>query len=121
MQALTKGLVAGAVGLLVLVPAGIAIADDDDDSRPHDPVCTEDQRHDHWQLQDRMHDAVHVVVEESCPGTGPGPADHRADDNRPGMPNDNRPGMHVDDTPGMHDGRVDDARGPVGEHQRMGR
>ena len=118
MQALTKGLVAGAVGLLVLVPAGIAIADDDGSwlHDPHDPVCTEDQRHDHWQVQDRMHDGMQVVIDEVCPGVGPART-AGSDDDRPAMPNDDRPGMPNDDRAGWHDERS----GPVGDHHRMGR
>lgn len=145
MQALTKGLVAGAVGLSVLVPAGIAIADDDDDSWRHDPISTENQRQDHWRVQDLMHDGMQVVIDEACPGVGParspGGDDRPAmpNDDRPATPNDDRPGMPNDDRPAMPNGRPgthddrpampnddqagwhDERPGPVGDHHRMGR
>jgi hypothetical protein len=53
MRTLTKGLAAGAVGLAVLVPAGIAVAADDGDAPPT-PACTVDQRQDHLEAHDRL-------------------------------------------------------------------
>jgi hypothetical protein len=52
MRTLTKALTAGAIGLAVLVPGGLALADDSDPSPA--PVCTAEQRHDHQETRDRL-------------------------------------------------------------------
>jgi hypothetical protein len=52
MRTLIKGLAAGAVGLAVLVPGGIALADDNDPSPA--PVCTADQREERQETRDRL-------------------------------------------------------------------
>jgi hypothetical protein len=52
MRTLTKGLVAGAVGLAVLVPGGFAVADDGDPSAT--PVCTAEERQERWETRDRL-------------------------------------------------------------------
>lgn len=54
MRTLTKGLIAGAVGLAVLVPGGLALADDGDPAPSPAPVCTADQRQDHQETRDRL-------------------------------------------------------------------
>ena len=98
MRTLTKGLAAGAVGLAVLVPTGLAVAADDGDTPPT-PTCTADQRRDHqvahdWlraetldQLRqegvtdpDEVRDRLHDAMEEDHPAmpgprAGMGPAD----------------------------------------------
>jgi hypothetical protein len=52
MRTLTKVIVAGAVGLAVLVPGGLALADDGDQDPA--PVCTAEQRQDHRETRDRL-------------------------------------------------------------------
>lgn len=53
MRTFTKGLAAGAVGLAVLlVPGGLALADDSD--TPPTPVCTAEERQDRWETHDRL-------------------------------------------------------------------
>ena len=52
MRKLTKGFVAGAVGLAVLVPGGFALADDSD--TPQTPVCTAEERQERWETRDRL-------------------------------------------------------------------
>jgi hypothetical protein len=98
MRTLTKGLVAGAVGLAVLVPGGLALADDGDSSPT--PVCTTEERqerlatHDRLraeivdqlreegvtdpdQIRTRLHDAMEQEYGEMPgPHAGMGPGDH---------------------------------------------
>jgi len=52
MRTLTKALTAGAIGLAVLVPGGLALADDGDPSPA--PVCTAEQRQDRQETRDRL-------------------------------------------------------------------
>jgi len=141
MQALTKGFIAGAVGLAVLVPAGIAIADDEDDAPPRYAVCTDDERQDHWQVHDRLQaeilghlhdegvtdperlreelrDRLHDAIEDEygelpCLGAGQGPA--VADDPDEG-------GVTGETGDGDDTGEIDDDRpGERDAHRSEGR
>lgn len=53
MRKLRKGLIAGAVGLAVLVPSGMAVADAVTPSG-NTPVCTAEQRAEHWAVRDQL-------------------------------------------------------------------
>ena len=57
MRRLRKGLVAGAVGLAVLVPTGLAVADTVTPNTTN-PVCTAEQRADRWAVRDQLRTQV---------------------------------------------------------------
>ena len=52
MRKLHKGLLAGTVGLALLVPGGVALADDT--TTDPTPICTQDQRQDRLALRDEL-------------------------------------------------------------------
>lgn len=52
MRKLHKALIAGALGLAVLVPTGMAVADTP--STPTTAICTEEQRQEHWAVRDQL-------------------------------------------------------------------
>lgn len=52
MQKLHKSLVAGALGLAILIPAGMAVADTP--SATTTPICTEEQREERWAARDQL-------------------------------------------------------------------
>lgn len=52
MRKLHKTLIAGALGLAILVPTGMAVADTP--AAPTTTVCTEEQRQEHWAVRDQL-------------------------------------------------------------------
>lgn len=62
MRKLHQGLVAGAVGLAVLVPTGLAVAATPP-TNP-DPVCTEDQRAERWAVRDQLRAEILAQLQE---------------------------------------------------------
>jgi hypothetical protein len=62
MRTITKGLVAGAIGLAVLVPGGMALADDGDPA-PGEPVCTTEERQERWETRDRLRTEILAQLE----------------------------------------------------------
>lgn len=53
MRKLHKGLVAGALGVAVLVPTGMAVADTPSTTTTT-PTCTEEQRQERWAARDQL-------------------------------------------------------------------
>ena len=53
MRKLHKGLVAGALGLAVLVPSGMAVANTPS-ATTTTTICTEEQRQEHWAVRDQL-------------------------------------------------------------------
>lgn len=64
MRTLTKGLVAGAVNLAVLVPGGLALAAADDDDDSPNPICTDEQRREHGETHDRLQAEIRDQLRE---------------------------------------------------------
>lgn len=62
MRKLQKGLVAGAVGLAVLVPTGIAVAQTP--TTTPNPICTEEQREERWAARDQLRDQIRAQLEQ---------------------------------------------------------
>lgn len=62
MRTITKGLVAGAVGLAVLVPGGMALADDGDPPAGN-PVCTSEERQERWETRDGLRAEILAQLE----------------------------------------------------------
>lgn len=63
MRTITKGLLAGAVGLAVVVPAGVALAADGDpgDGRP---VCTSEERHERRETHEQQREQILAQLED---------------------------------------------------------
>lgn len=57
-----KRLAAGAVGLAVLIPTGLAVAQTP--PTDPDPVCTEEQRHERWAARDELRAEIRDQLEQ---------------------------------------------------------
>jgi hypothetical protein len=62
MRKLHKGLVVGAVGLAVLVPTGIAVAQEQPTTT--NPTCTEEQREERWAARDQLRTEIRDQLEQ---------------------------------------------------------
>jgi hypothetical protein len=62
MRRIHKRLVAGAVGLAVLIPAGLAVAQTP--PTDPDPVCTEEQRQERWAARDELSAQIRDQLEQ---------------------------------------------------------
>ena len=62
MRKLHKGLLTGAVGLAVLIPTGLTVAQ----APPPDPapVCTDEQREGHWAAHDELRAEIREQLEQ---------------------------------------------------------
>jgi hypothetical protein len=63
MRTITKGLLAGAVGLAVIIPAGVALAADDDrgDGRPG---CTSEERQARMETHEQQREEILAQLED---------------------------------------------------------
>lgn len=62
MRKLHKGLIAGAVGLAVLVPTGITVAQTPTPTT--NPICTEEQREERWAVRDQLRAEIRDQLEQ---------------------------------------------------------